>query len=69
MIQSPSTPAAYRRIFCLAPAVFIATTALMPTGASVAGRGGGNYPMEGTWNWLPYAGSGWYPRTTCAMCW
>ena len=32
---------------------------LIPTGASAGGRGGAaNVPMEGTWNWPPYAGSG-----------
>jgi hypothetical protein len=40
-------------IACLAASAF-ATGALMPTGASAV-RGG---PMQGTWNWPPYAGSG-----------
>ena len=41
-------------IACLAATAFVATTALMPTGAS-AGRGG---PQPGTWNWPPYAEGG-----------
>ena len=41
-------------IACLAATAFVATTALMPTGAS-AGRGG---LQPGTWNWPPYAEGG-----------
>ena len=54
-------------IACLAATAFVATTALMPTGAS-AGRGG---PQPGTWNWPPYAESGerGMPRTTCGYVW
>ena len=40
-------------IACLAASAFV-TGALTPTGASAV-KGG---PMEGTWNWPPYAGSG-----------
>jgi hypothetical protein len=39
-------------IACLAATAFIATTALMPTGASAA------RPQPGTWNWPPYAEGG-----------
>ena len=35
-------------IVCLAATAFVATTALMPTGASAAR---GNVPQPGTWNW------------------
>jgi hypothetical protein len=52
-------------IACLAATAFVATTALMPTGAS-AGRGG---PQPGTWNWPPYAEGGNMPRTTCGYVW
>jgi len=48
-------------IACLA---VVAATVLMPTGASAAGRGGGNWPQPGTWNWPPYAEGGNMPRTT-----
>jgi hypothetical protein len=42
-------------ICCLAATAFVATTALMPTGASAGGYGGGaNWPQPGTWNWPPY---------------
>ena len=51
-------------IYCLAATAFVATTALMPTGAS-AGRGG---LQPGTWNWPPYAEGG-MPRTTCGYVW
>ena len=38
-------------IACLAASAFVATTALMPIGASAGGRGGaGNVPQPGTWN-------------------
>jgi hypothetical protein len=37
-------------IYCLAATAFVATTALMPTGASAAR---GNVPQPGTWNWPP----------------
>jgi hypothetical protein len=38
-------------IVCSAATAFVATTALMPTGASAGGRGGaGNVPQPGTWN-------------------
>jgi hypothetical protein len=36
----------------IASTAFIATTALMPTGASAA------RPQPGTWNWPPYAEGG-----------
>ena len=52
-------------IACLAATAFVATTALMPTGAS-AGRGG---LQPGTWNWPPYAEGGNMPRTTCGYVW
>ena len=52
-------------IACLAATAFVATTALMPTGAS-AGRGG---PQPGTYNWPPYAEGGNMPRTTCGYVW
>jgi hypothetical protein len=53
-----------KSVICSA-AVAFATTALLPTGVAVAGRGG--VPMEGTWNWPPYAGSegGMPGKTTC----
>ncbi len=58
-------------IVCLGATAFVATTTLMPTGASAAGRGGGaNWPQEGTWNWPPYAGSGGgMPGTVCSHVW
>src|SRR6516165_12583083 len=44
---------------CLAATALVATTTLMPTGASAAGRGGGaNWPQPGTYNWPPYAEGG-----------
>jgi hypothetical protein len=54
-------------IACLA-AIAFATSAIMSTGAAVAGRGG---IMEGTWNWPPYAGSGggMPGKTTCGYVW
>jgi hypothetical protein len=52
-------------IACLAATAFVATTALMPTGAS-AGRGG---LQPGTWNWPPYAEGGNMPRSTCGYVW
>jgi hypothetical protein len=52
-------------IACLAATAFVATTALMPTGAS-AGRGG---PQPGTYNWPPYAEGGNMPRTACGYVW
>ena len=46
-------------ICCLAATAFVATTALMPTGASAGARGGAaNVPQPGTWNWPPYAEGG-----------
>jgi hypothetical protein len=46
-------------IACLAATAFVATTALMPTGASAGARGGAaNVPQPGTWNWPPYAEGG-----------
>ena len=46
-------------IVCSAATAFVATTALMSTGASAGGRGGaGNVPQPGTWNWPPYAEGG-----------
>ena len=57
-------------IACLAAAAFVATTALMPTGASAGGRGGAaNVPQPGTWNWPPYAEGGNMPQTTCGYVW
>jgi hypothetical protein len=53
-------------IVCLAATAFVATTALMPTGASAAR---GNVPQPGTWNWPPYAGGGNMPRATCGYVW
>jgi hypothetical protein len=53
-------------IACLAATAFVATTALMPTGASAASRGG---PQPGTYNWPPYAEGGNMPRTTCGYVW
>jgi hypothetical protein len=52
-------------IVCLAATAFVATTALMPTGASAAG----GRPQPGTWNWPPYAEGGNVPRTTCGYMW
>jgi hypothetical protein len=53
-------------VVCLAATAFVATTALMPTGAPAAGRGGAaNVPQPGTWNWPPYAEGGNMPQTTC----
>jgi hypothetical protein len=53
-------------VVCLATTAFVATTALMPTGAPAAGRGGAaNVPQPGTWNWPPYAEGGNMPQTTC----
>jgi hypothetical protein len=45
------------------------TTAFIPTDVSAAGRGGGNWPQPGTWNWPPYAEGGNMPRTTCGYVW
>jgi hypothetical protein len=57
-------------ICCLAATAFVATTALMPTGASAGGRGGAaNVPQPGTWNWPPYAEGGNMPQTTCGYVW
>jgi hypothetical protein len=57
-------------IYCLAATAFVATTALMPTGASAGGRGGAaNVPQPGTWNWPPYAEGGNMPQTTCGYVW
>ena len=57
-------------IACLAATAFVATTALMPTGASAGARGGAaNVPQPGTWNWPPYAEGGNMPRTTCGYVW
>ena len=53
-------------IACLVAIAFVATTALMPTGASAASRGG---PRPGTYNWPPYAEGGNMPRTTCGYVW
>ena len=50
-------------IVSLAATAFVATTALMPTGASAA------RPQPGTWNWPPYAEGGNMPRTTCGHVW
>jgi hypothetical protein len=50
-------------IACLAVTAFVATSALMPTGASAA------RPQPGTWNWPPYAEGGNMPRTTCGHVW
>jgi hypothetical protein len=51
-------------ICCLAATAFVATTALMPTGASAGGYGGGaNWPQPGTWNWPPYT------ETNCGYVW
>ena len=58
---------------CLAAIAFIATTALMPAGASAASRGG---PQPGTWNWPPYTGrvdgmpkiTHWATRLTSECC-
>jgi hypothetical protein len=52
---------------CLA-AIAFAAGALLPTRVAVAGRGG--VPMEGTWNWPPYAGSegGMAGKLPAAMC-
>ena len=52
---------------CLAAIAFIATTALMPAGASAASRGG---PQPGTWNWPPYTGRvDGMPKITCGYVW
>jgi hypothetical protein len=51
---------------CFAASLAVAAMALLPSAASAAGRGGANWPMEGTWNWPPYAGSeGGMPGSGC----
>ena len=52
-------------IACLAATAFVAATALTPTGALAAGRGGANWPQPGTYNWPPYAEGGNMPETRC----
>jgi hypothetical protein len=57
-----------KSVICLAATAF-ATSVVLPRGVLVAGRGGG--PMEGTWNWPPYAGTegGMREKTTCGYVW
>ena len=56
-----------RVIACLPAAAFVAAIALLPSGASAGGRGGGgaNIPLPGTYRWPPYAEGGNMPQTTC----
>jgi hypothetical protein len=59
-------------IVCLAATAFVATTALMPTGASArapGAPGAANVPQPGTWNWPPYAEGGNMPDHRYHHCW
>lgn len=57
-----------KSVTCLA-ATAVATSVVLHPAVAVAGRGGG--PMEGTWNWPPYAGTegGMPGKNTCGYVW
>jgi hypothetical protein len=55
-------------VMCIAAAAF-AVSVVFPTGGAIGGRGGA--PMQGTWNWPPYAGTegGMSGKNTCGYVW